>query len=205
VPAPSDASPEDPVVNEFHLQFLASPEWAAMLEADLVPWLAEIAPLGDDVLEVGPGPGLTTDLLRQRTARLTCVEIDRALATGLSDRLEGTNVRVIHGDATNTLLDDDRFSAATCFGMLHHVPTPKEQDLLFAEMHRVLRPSGSFIGTDGLDTDGTRSAHLDDVFVPIDPNTLPARLEAVGFADIHIEVREFDFRFRVKKEPTISG
>ena len=32
------------------------------------------------VLEIGPGPGVTTDLLRERVARLTCVEIDRGLA-----------------------------------------------------------------------------------------------------------------------------
>jgi hypothetical protein len=33
--------------------------------------------LGSDVLEVGPGPGGSTDLLHARVARLTCVEADR--------------------------------------------------------------------------------------------------------------------------------
>ena len=60
-------------MNEGHLKFLASPEWLHMLETDLLPWLEGVADLGDDVLEVGPGPGLTTDLLRQRTAKLTAV------------------------------------------------------------------------------------------------------------------------------------
>ena len=50
-------------MNDAHLQFLASPEWAQMLETELLPWLLESADLGDDVLEVGPGPGLTTDQL----------------------------------------------------------------------------------------------------------------------------------------------
>ena len=54
-------------MNEFHLQMLASPMWAEMLQRDLLPWVDSVADLGDDVLEVGPGPGLTTDLLRERT------------------------------------------------------------------------------------------------------------------------------------------
>jgi SAM-dependent methyltransferase len=185
-------------MNEFHFQFLASPEWAAMLEADLLPWISGVD-LGDDVLEVGPGPGLTTDLLRKRTPRLTCVEVDEALAEGLTKRLLGTNVEVIHADAVNSGLDQGRFSAATCFGMLHHLPTPDHQDQLFREIYRMLRPAALFLGTDGLDDDRTRQAHLDDVFVPIDPFGLANRLEETGFVDVRVDVRQFDFRFRAKK------
>ena len=47
--------------------------------------------LGDDVLEIGPGPGLTTDLLRVDLVKLTAIELDPALASALSDRLTGTN------------------------------------------------------------------------------------------------------------------
>ena len=43
-------------MNEMHLQFLASPEWAQMLETDLLPWVESVGDLGDDVLEVGPVP-----------------------------------------------------------------------------------------------------------------------------------------------------
>jgi len=50
-------------------EFLASPDWARMLETDLLPWLGRVADLGDDVLEVGPGPGLTTDKLRRLNTR----------------------------------------------------------------------------------------------------------------------------------------
>jgi hypothetical protein len=87
-------------MNHFHPQFPASAEWAAMLEADLGPWLASAIDLGDDVLKVGSG--LTTDLLRRRTIQITCVEVDEPLAPVLSDRLFGTTVEVIHGDATNS-------------------------------------------------------------------------------------------------------
>lgn len=43
-------------MNQAHLEFLASPAWAQMLETDLLPWIERVADLGDDVLEIGPGP-----------------------------------------------------------------------------------------------------------------------------------------------------
>jgi len=186
-------------MNDGHLQFLASPEWARMLETDVLPWLTSVADLGDDVLEVGPGPGLTTDLLRQRTARVTAVEVDADLAAALAARLSGTNVEVVHADATDSGLASDRFSAATCFSALHHMPSPDVQDRLFAEMHRVLRPGGAFVGVDAVDNELIRSGHVDDVFVPVDPATFGSRLEAVGFTNTGIEVGEYQIHFTATK------
>src|ERR1700692_3800952 len=83
-------------MNKHHLEMLSSPRWAEMLERDLLPWVTTVTDLGDEALEVGPGPGLTTDLLRTRTARLTAVEIDPVLAESLTQRLAGTNVVVVN-------------------------------------------------------------------------------------------------------------
>jgi SAM-dependent methyltransferase len=182
-------------MNEAHLQFLASPDWAQMLESELLPWLVDVADLGEDVLEVGPGPGRTTDLLRQRTARVTAVEIDSALAASLTARLAGTNVEVIHSDAKATGLPAGRFSAATCFSMLHHMESSEAQDRLFAEVRRVLRPGAPFVGIDSVDHDYIRDFHVNDVFLPIPPDELPARLEAAGFTDITVTAEEFQMRF----------
>jgi SAM-dependent methyltransferase len=186
-------------VNEAHRQFLASPEWARMLESELLPWLERVADLGDDVLEIGPGPGLTTDLLRQRAARITAVEIDADLASALAQRLAGTNVEVVHGDASDGRLPGERFSAATCFSVLHHVPSAAIQDRLFAEVHRALRPGGTFLGTDSLDVDLIRQFHVDDVFVPVDPEALPRRLERAGFVSTDVDVGELELRFHARK------
>ncbi len=186
-------------MNELHLQFLASAEWARMLETDLLPWVTRVADLGEDVLEVGPGPGLTTDLLRRRTPKLTVVEVDPELSASLATRLAGTNVEVIHGDAINSGFESDRFSAATCFSVLHHIPSPEEQDRLFAELHRVLRPAGAFLGTDSVDNEPIRQGHVDDVFVPLDPGTLESRLEAVGFEDVALDVGEYQLHFHATK------
>ena len=170
-----------------------------MLERDLLPWVISVADLGDDVLEVGPGPGLTTDLLRKRTARLTAMEIDPALAGQLARRLAGTNVEVINGNAADSGFPDGRFSAVACFAVLHHVETAAVQDQILAELLRVLRPGGVLVGSDGYDNEGTRQAHAGDLFVPLDPETLPGRLGAIGFSDTEIDHGEYDFRFCARK------
>ena len=186
-------------MNELHMQFLASDDWAKMLETDLLPWIVEAGDLGDDVLEIGPGPGRTTDLLRQRAPHVTAVELDDDLAASLAERLQGTNVEVVHADATKTGLASERFSTATCFSMLHHMPESRLQDDLFAEVHRMLRPGGRFFATDAVDHDMIRGFHEDDIFVPVDPATLAARLEAGGFATTEIETTEYEVRFKATK------
>jgi SAM-dependent methyltransferase len=188
-------------MNESHLQFLSSPDWARMLESDLLPWVEDAGDLGDDVLEIGPGPGLTTDLLRRRVARLTAVEVDPTLAAPLKGRLAGTNVEVLCADATASGLEAGRFSAATCFSVLHHIPSLDDHGRLFAELHRLLRPGAIFVGADSRDLDVIRAGHVDDTFVPVDPNTLPDRLEAVGFAETTIDVGDYQFRFLARKPP----
>lgn len=186
-------------MNELHLQFLASPEWGRMIEEELGPWLAQVPELDERVLEVGPGPGLTTDLLRRRASSVTAVELDPQLAAALAERLRRTNVDVLCADATRTGLDPAQFSAATSFTMLHHMPTPELQDQLFAEVCRLLRGGGVFVGIDSLDNEAIRLGHVDDVFVPVDPATLPARLEAAGFTEVELGGDEMRVRFQARK------
>ncbi len=169
-----------------------------MLEDTLVPWLADVPELEGEVLEVGPGPGLTTDLLRRRAAAVTAVELDEQLTVALAERLQGTNVSVLCADATRTGLPAARFAAAASFTMLHHMPSPDHQDRLFAEVCRLLRGGGVFLGMDSIDSEMIRQGHVDDVFVPVDPATLPARMQAAGFGAVHVETNEFGFRFRAR-------
>ena len=114
------------------------------------------------MLELGPGPGLTTDLLRMSVKRLTALELDPKLANALTLRLQGTNVRVIAGDAANMPFLDSEFSGAVSFTMLHHVPSPEIQNKVLREAFRVLRPGGFFVGSDSLQNWWMRIIHIGD-------------------------------------------
>lgn len=186
-------------MNEKHLALCSSAEWGDAVQRWIIPWVLDGVDLGDDVLEVGPGPGLTTNILRDRAQTLTAIEVDPALAEALAQRLSGTNVEVVCADATATGLAGERFTGATCFTMLHHVPSVAGQDALFSEVHRLLRPGGVFAGTDSLDSPDFRELHVDDVCVPVDPQALPGRLSAAGFVDVEVETNDYGVRFRARK------
>jgi SAM-dependent methyltransferase len=186
-------------MNQAHLEMCSSAEWAEAVERWIIPWVMEAVDLGDDVLEVGPGPGLTTNVLRAQVPRLTAVEIHPGLASDLAERLQGTNVEVICADAASTGLPGGRFSGAVCLTMLHHVPTIERQDAVLAEVHRLLRPGGVFAGQDSIATDELRELHVDDTYVPIDPAGLQARLEAAGFSNVNVDTNEYAVRFTGRK------
>ena len=82
-------------MNLAHRWLCRSAYWRNAVETYIFPWVLDGLDIGVNVLEVGPGPGVTTDLLRGRVERLTCVEIDRAFADSLSRRMVGKNVTVV--------------------------------------------------------------------------------------------------------------
>jgi SAM-dependent methyltransferase len=145
--------------------------------------------LGDDVLEVGPGPGLTTDLLRRPTRRLTALKVDATAAAALQKRLNTTGVRVVHGDGAAMPFADGSFSGVVSFTMLHHVPTTA-----------LLRAGGVLAGFDGVGSFLFRLIHVGDTYNPVDPDTLGQRLEAAGFADVAVERGRARLRFRATRK-----
>ena len=178
-------------MNREHLELCASDEWRQTLKDLILPFALADARLGDDVLEVGPGPGSTTDLLREDLERLTAVELDDDLAAALAERLAGTNVEVVHADATDMPFEDGRFTGAVSLTMLHHVPTAELQDRLFAEVARVLRPGGLFAASDSMASDDLAAFHVDDTYNPVDPAALGDRLRAAGFTDVDVRWNEY--------------
>ena len=156
------------------------------------------------MLELGPGPGLTTDLLRQRVNRLTAIEVDPALAESLGARLRGSHVCIVVGDATEMPFPDGQFSSVVSFTMLHHVSSTALQDQLFAQVWRVLEPGGVFVGSDSLQSWQMRMIHIGDTLVPIDPDMVSARLELAGFEVLDIEKNSRAFRFHARRPATGS-
>jgi ubiquinone/menaquinone biosynthesis C-methylase UbiE len=185
-------------MNEAHLKYCSSDEWAEGLKRYMIPGALDGVDLGDNVLEVGPGPGRTTELIRTRTARLTAVEIDPMLAEALRERMKDTNVTVIEGDATALPFGDAEFSGACSFTMMHHVPSIELQDRLFAEVRRVLRPGAVLAGVDSLDSPDFRALHVDDICVPLDPATLAGRLERAGFSEVRVEPNPYVLQWWAK-------
>ena len=94
---------------------------------------------------------------------------------------------------------DFTFSAALCFMMLHHVPSTELQDRLLAEACRVLRPGGTFAGSDSTPSVMWNIYHLFDTRVPVDPDTFGGRLERAGFVDPHVHRFPGGFSFRARK------
>jgi SAM-dependent methyltransferase len=182
-------------MNRLHRWYCRSDRWSRTVEQALLPWALDGVDLGDAVLELGPGPGVTTRLLAARAPALTAVEIDGALA----ERLRGKGFDVVRGDATRLPFDDATFSAVVCFTMLHHLPDPAAQDRLFAEARRVLRPGGVFAGSDSRVSLRFRLYHVADTMTPVDPAALPARLTTAGFTDVRTSVNPRAFRFRATR------
>ncbi len=183
-------------MNEQHLIYCNSDEWAESCRKYIVPGALDGVTLGDLVLEIGPGPGRTTDILKDLVPSLIAVEIDPILAAKLTARLAGTNVTVIEADATALPFPDNHFSAALSFTMLHHVPTVEQQDKLFAEAARVLKPGAVFAGVDSLDSDAFRAMHVDDICVPLVPDTLAERLTRAGFKSAQVDPNPYVLQFR---------
>jgi SAM-dependent methyltransferase len=177
----------DPV-NAFHLEFCASPEWRRTIEETILPRALDGVDLGPDALEIGPGPGFTTDVLMARVAHLTAVEVDPDLAGALATRLAGTNVDVVRGDAAALTFAGDRFSGGASFQMLHHIEADETQRQVFSELARVLKPGATLVAADGIENDATRAFHVDDVYNPLAPDDLRRWLADAGFSAIEIEI-----------------
>ena len=192
-------------MNLIHRLLCGSARWKNVVETHIFPWTLEGLELGSDVLEVGPGPGASTDLLQARVGCLTCVEADPRFAGKLRRRLD-QSVCVMCEDAAAMSLPDESFDGAVCFTMLHHVPSVAKQDRLLREVARVLRPGGLFAGTDSLYSRSFRLLHLFDTMVVVDPVTFPARLRAAGFSEVNVDVLEpYAFRFRARKSTAVDS
>jgi ubiquinone/menaquinone biosynthesis C-methylase UbiE len=185
-------------MNRIHRWLCRSNRWRKKI-GPRMSWVLNGLDLGQEVLEVGPGPGLTTDLLRDEARSITAVEIDPVLAGSLRRRLEGTNVTVLQGDASSLPFEDAKFSAAVSFTMLHHVPSRELQDKILREIWRVLKPGGVFAGSDSLPSFSMRLIHIGDTLVLVDPKTLGSRLEAAGFREVSVEPAGAAFRFRARR------
>jgi SAM-dependent methyltransferase len=180
-------------MNRGHAALCSSKRWATFIQSEVLPAALAGHQVSEPGLEIGPGYGAATEWLTARHRELNAVEVDPKLATRLARRYPGLSVTAC--SAERLPFEDDSFSSAFCFTMLHHVHTPDAQDAIFAETHRVLRPGALFVGSDSIASARLRAFHHHDVYTPVDPHMLADRLAAVGFEDVSVRVMGDWFAF----------
>jgi ubiquinone/menaquinone biosynthesis C-methylase UbiE len=186
-------------MNIFHRRLCRSEKWKTKLHDNIMPFALAGVDLGDNVLEIGSGPGLTTEFLSRVVPRLTALEIDPRSIRALRTRFRGAGVTVVRGDALSLPFPAAAFSGALTLTMLHHVPSPELQDQILREVARVLKPGGVFAGVDSLTSFGMRLLHIGDTLVPLDPATFAGRLEKAGFHDVVVQANAERLRFRARR------
>jgi SAM-dependent methyltransferase len=190
-------------MNENHA-LCATPEWSAEIRDVVVAYVTAHADLGESMLEIGPGPGAATEWLRLEVKQLVALDVDEDAAAALAARYAGTNVEVVTGDATRIEYPDGNFDSVGCFTMLHHVPTTRLQNAILAEAFRVLRPGGVLVGSDSLPSDGLHAFHAGDTYNPVDPGSLIARLQTIGFERLTVAVDDI-LKFIAHKPDPVNG
>src|ERR1700730_17713773 len=183
-------------MNRLETWFCGSSIWQHVTRRQVLPWILEGSELGEHALELGAGPGAATAGLRRQAARVTSLEYDHGLGALLGPRANPTDGGVVQGDAASLPFPDETFSSAIAILMLHHLRSRELQDQAFLEIRRVLRPGGPFLAFEIQDSWLHRVGHIRSTFVPVAPASLFARLMAVGFSKVTVDIRSGGFRVR---------
>jgi ubiquinone/menaquinone biosynthesis C-methylase UbiE len=104
--------------------------------------------LGRDVLEIGAGSGSVAQQLLSSNPELawTAIDLDPQMTAAAVTRLrEFPNASAQTADATALPFPDASFDAVVSCLMLHHII---DWEAAVAEVARVLRPGGTFVGYD---------------------------------------------------------
>ena len=181
-------------MNTFENWFCSSSLWRFVTERKLLPWILSGYALGDHVLEVGAGPGATTDELLRRAGRVTSLEYDPSYVSKLAQRHRNSNVTVVRGDAAALPFPDGTFSSVVAVLVLHHLKSSEQQNQAMQEFHRVLKPGGMFFAFEIRDGWLHRVGHYHSTFVPVSPAAAFARLTVAGFSRIAVDIERSAFR-----------
>jgi len=171
-------------MNRLEHFFCSTSLWQRMTHRFLLPWVLSGARLGEHVLEIGAGYGAATGHLLKLAPRVTSLEYDPHLLRRLKAQHQCSELTTFCGDAAMLPFADQSFSSAVAILVLHHLKSKALQDRALAEVHRVLRPGGSFFAFEINDGWIHRTAHYKSTFTPVTPGSAFARLTKVGFSKI---------------------
>ena len=184
-------------MNENHA-LCATPEWADHIHREVLGSLLEEINLGDEMLEIGPGPGAATEWLRTRVRRLVAIEVDSGGCRAARCPVRGLECRGADGRCVATRI---RRRVLRFCRYVHDAASPADvalQNKVLSEAWRVLRPAGILVGSDSLGTTDLHDFHAGDTYNPIEPASLISRLQTIGFDHVMVSVG-YDIRFVARK------
>ncbi|BBX85321.1 class I SAM-dependent methyltransferase [Mycolicibacterium aubagnense] len=163
-----------PVMSRVERAFCCGAMWRTTTRAvlDMLP----TDQLGDQLLEIGSGSGAIAEGLSNARPGLsiTATDLDPVMVDAATQRLKDRpQVTVQSADATRLPFGDGAFDSVVSCLMLHHVI---EWEAAVAEIARVLRPGGVFVGYDLTRTPVATAVHRVDrsPFRLVNPDELVA-------------------------------
>lgn len=186
-------------MNHLEHYFCSTSLWQRITHRFLLPWVLSGARLGEHVLEVGAGYGAATGQLLKLAPRVTSLEYDARLLRRLEAKHQCGALTTLCGDAAALPFADQSFSSAVAILVLHHLKTRDLQDRALGEVHRVLRPGGSFFAFEINDGWIHRAVHYRSTFNPVTPASAFARLTNAGFSKVSVDFRSGGFRVSARK------
>jgi ubiquinone/menaquinone biosynthesis C-methylase UbiE len=133
-------------MSSFERAYCCSPVWRSSSTTIARRFRAQ--QLGNDILEIGSGSGSVAREILSRNHELawTAIDIDPHMTQAAATRLrEFPNACAETADATALPFPDSSFDAVISCLMLHHII---DWERAIAEVARVLRPGGTFVGYD---------------------------------------------------------
>ncbi|HXH68648.1 MAG TPA: class I SAM-dependent methyltransferase [Candidatus Limnocylindrales bacterium] len=186
-------------MNRMEHFFCSTSLWRSVTHLRLLPWVLSGARVGDHVLEIGAGYGAATGHLLKLAPRVTSLEYDARLLAKLAAKHQCVELTTVCGDAAALPFADQSFSSVVAILVLHHLKSRELQDRALAEVHRVLRPGGSFFMFEINDGWIHRAAHFKSTFTPVTPGSAFARLTKVGFSKVSVDFRSGGYRVMARR------
>ena len=122
-------------------------EWLSeTFENKIRSWLARRFTPDDDVLEVGCGTGIFSEMIAGRVRHLTATDFSPEMLERARQRLSAyDNVETRKEDACHTFFADGAFDAVLAVNLFHHASEPT---VVARECNRVVRPGGRVVVID---------------------------------------------------------
>lgn len=169
-----------PVMSKVERAFCCGAMWRTTTRAvlDMLP----TDRLGEQLLEIGSGSGAIAEGLSAARPGLsiTATDLDPVMVDAATQRLEANpHVTVQSADATRLPFDDNSFDSVVSCLMMHHII---EWEAAVAEIARVLKPGGVFVGYDLTRTPVATAVHRVDrsPFRLLNPGELAAEGQRNG-------------------------